>query len=221
MKLPKEIKEKKKQSPKPKKSRKKKKIKYSPKTIKSERYNSKPKKKFKDTFAPYLIIIAVIFVTVTIFMTTSFDKNKGTGDTSNPYKTNITFKSIEGYKIKLADYQGKIIILFFFDLDCPPCGPEADIISDIDADYSNTKVFIVLITVHYWDSDDGLNQFKEDHNLNRHIVRDDTSSTYGSFFNIAYTPITVILDKNGGEVERLIGHDSDHYDQIKDEIDAL
>ncbi len=221
MKLPKEIKEKKKQKLKTKKSRRTKKKKYSPKTIKSERYASKPKKKFKDTFAPYLIIIGVVFVIIIVFITISFENKEGGGDNSNPYKTNITFKTIDGYTIKLADHQGKIVILFFFDLDCPPCGPEANVISDIDDDYSNSQVYILLITVHYWDSNDGLNQFKEDHNLNRHIVRDDNSNTHGSFFNIAYTPTTLILDKDGGEVERLIGHDSNHYDQIKDEINGL
>ena len=221
MKLPKEIKEKKKQPLKTKKSRSKKKKKYSPKTIKSERYASKPKKKFKDSFAPYLIIIGVIFVIVIIFMTTSFENGKVTEDKSNPYKTNITFKTIDGYTIKLADHQGKIVILFFFDLDCQPCGPEANVISDIDDDYSNNQVYILLISVHYWDSNDGLNQFKEDHDLNRHIIRDDTSNTHGSFFNIAYTPTTLILDKDGGEINRFIGYDSNHYYQIKDEIDAV
>ncbi|MFX1311748.1 MAG: TlpA family protein disulfide reductase, partial [Promethearchaeota archaeon] len=186
----------------------------------SERYASKPKKKFKDSFAPYLIILGFVFVSIIIIISATFENNGGTKDDSNPYETNITFTSIDGYKIKLADQQGKIVILFFFDLDCSPCEPEADIISDIDDDYSSRYVFILLISVHYWDSNEGLNQFKEDHDLDRHIVRDD-SITYGPYFDIAYTPTTLILDKDGVEVNRFLGHDSDHYDDIKNEIDIL
>ena len=221
MKLPKELKEKKKQKLNTKKSRSKKKKKSYPSRIDSKRYASKPKKKFRETFAPYLIIIGVVFVVVIIFIITSFDNSEGIGDNSNPYKTNIIFNTIDGGTIELADHQEQIVILFFFDLDCPPCGPEADIISDIDDDYSNSQVYIVLITVHSWDSNDGLNQFINDHNLNRPIVRDDTSTTYGSSFNIAYTPTTIILDKDGGVVERIVGYDPNHYYQIKNEIDTL
>lgn len=223
MKLPKELKEKKKQKLTIKKSKRKrkKKNKYTPSSIKSKRYDSTPKKKFSETFAPYLIIIGAVFVVIIIFMVTSLDNRVGTGDNSNPYKTDIIFNTINGGTIELADHQGKTVLLFFFDLDCPPCGPEADIISDIDDYYSNSQVFILLITVHSWDSNDGLNQFANDHNLDRSIVRDDISNTYASSFNIAYTPTTIILDKDGGEVERFFGYDSNHYNQIKDVIDAL
>jgi len=221
MKLPKELKEKKKQKLNTKKSRNKKKKKYTPSRIKSKRYDSTPKRKFTESFAPYLIIIGVVFVIIIIFVVTSLDNRIGIGDNSNPYKTNIIFNTIDGGTIELADHQGQIVILFFFDLGCYPCGPEADIISDIDDDYSNSQVYIVLITVHSWDSNDGLNQFKNDHNLNRPIVRDDTSNTYGSYFNIAYTPTTIILDKDGGAVERFVGYEPNHYNQIKNEIDAL
>ncbi len=221
MKLPKELKEKKKQKLKAKKPSRKKKQKYYPSSTKSKRYDSTPKKKFTETFAPYFIIIGVVFVIIIIFMVTSLDNRVGTGDNSNPYKTDIIFNTIDGGTIELADHQGKIILLFFFDLDCYPCGPEANIISDIDDYYSNSQVYVALITVHWWDSNNGLNQFANDHNLDRSIVRDDTSNTYASSFNIAYTPTTIILDKDGNEVERFIGNDSNHYNQIKDEIDAL
>lgn len=213
MKLPKELK---------KKQQQKQQIKtIKPRKKKTKQYVVKPKKKFTETFAPYAIIIAVVFVVIIIFIVTSLDNSAPTGDNSNPYQTDITFHTIEGDTIKLADHQGKVILLFFFDLPCTACGPESDIISNIDDDYSNSQVYIVLITVYPQDSDDGLNQFANIHNLDSPIVRDDLSQTYASFFNIAYTPTTIILDKDGGEVERFIGYDANHYNQIKYEIDAL
>ena len=223
MKLPKELKEKKKQKLTIQKSKRKrkKKNKYTPSSIKSKRYDSTPKKKFTETFTPYLIIIGVVFVIIIIFMVTSLDNRMGTGDNSNPYKTDIIFNTIDGGTIKLADHQGQAIVLFFFDLGCQPCEPEADIISDIDDDYSNSQVFIVLITVHSWDSNDGLNQFANDHNLNRPIVRDDNSYSYSAPFNIAYTPTTILLDRDGAEVQRYIGYDANHYNQIKNAINSL
>lgn len=219
MKLPKELKEKEKQKLKTKKSRSKKRKKSYPSRTISKEYASIPKKKFTESFAPYLIIIGVVLVIIIVFMVTSLDNRMGMGD--NPYKTDITFNTIDGGTIELADHQGQTVLLFFFDLDCPPCGPEANVISDIDDYYPNSQVYILLITVHSYDSNNGLNQFADDHNLDRPIVRDDILNTYSSSFNIAYTPTTILLDKDGSEVERFVGYDPNHYNQIKDEIDTL
>jgi len=220
MKLPKELKKKQKQ-------------KQEIKTIKPgkkrrKQYVVKPKKKFTETFAPYAIIIAVVFVVIIVVVTTTLDNtetngdnSETNGDNSNPYQTDMLFQTISGGTINLADHQGEIVILFFFDLGCQPCSPESDIISNIDDDYSNSQVYIVLITIHYWDSDDGLNQFKSDHNLNRPIVRDDNSYSYSAPFNIAYTPTTILLDRDGAEVQRYIGYDANHYNQIKNAINSL
>jgi len=213
MKLPKELKKKQQQQQQIKTIK--------PRKKKTKQYVVKPKKKFTETFAPYAIIIAVVFVVIIIFIATTLDNSAPNGDNSNPYQTDMTFQTISGETINLADHQGEIVLLFFFDLPCGPCGPESDIISSIDDDYSNSQLYIVLITVHPDDSDDGLNQFKSDHNLNRPIVRDDITHSYSAPFNIAYTPTTILLDRDGGEVERFIGYDSNHYNQIKNEIDAL
>lgn len=222
MKLPKELKKRQKQKQKIKttKSARKERTQHTAKP-KNIVYAVRPKKKFTETFAPYAIIIAVVFVVIIIVITTTLDNSATNEDNSNPYQTDMTFVTISGSTIKLADHQGEIVILFFFDLDCPPCGPESDVISSIDDDYSNSQVYIVLMTVHYWDSTDGLNQFKNDHNLNRPIVRDDNSYTYSAPFNIAYTPTTILLDKDGAEVQRFIGYDANHYNQIKNSINSL
>ena len=221
MKLPKELREKEKKKLKASSKKKRKKKTYRLGSSKSTVHAPVPKKKFYESFTPYLVVIGAIFVIVVIFMVINSDNPDVTTDNSDPYGTNITFQTIDGTTIELSDHQGKAVILYFFDLGCTPCGPEADVISDIDDAYSNSRVFIVLVTVHSWDSNDGLNQFKIDHNLNRPIVRDDNSGTYGSRFNIAYTPTTILLDEDGNQVNRFIGYDAGHFDQIKNAIDGL
>ncbi|MFX1365633.1 MAG: peroxiredoxin family protein [Promethearchaeota archaeon] len=222
MKLPKELKKKQKQTQekKTKKSTRKKRKQYIAKP-KETQYAVRPKKKFTETFAPYAIIIAVVFVVIIVVVATTSDNSNTSTDNSNSYQTDITFKTINGGTIKLADHQGEIVLLFFFDLDCPPCSPESEIISNIDDDYSNSQLYIVLITVHSYDSNDGLNLFKNDHNLNSPIVRDDSFNSYSAPFNIAYTPTTILLDRDGAEVQRFIGYDANHYNQIKNAINSL
>lgn len=221
MKLPKKLKEKEKEKLKARRKKKRKKKKYRLGSSKSTVHAPVPKKKFYESFTPYLAVIGVIFVVIVIFMVTNSDNPDVITDNSDPYGTNITFQTIDGTTIQLSDHQGQVVILYFFDLECTPCAPEADVISDIDEAYSDSRVFIVLVTVHSWDSNNGLNQFKIDHDLNRPIVRDDSSGTYSSRFNIAYTPTTILLDEDGNQVNRYIGYDPNHFNQMKNAIDGL
>lgn len=142
-------------------------------------------------------------------------------ESETTYQMDLTFVSIDGSNIRLADHQGKVVILYFYDLDCPPCGPEADILSDIDQTYSSNQLYIVPITIHYWDSDQGLNDFATQHGLNYRIVRDDSSYTIASYFDISYTPTVIILDQDGNVKSRLVGIDQGSYNNIKSIIDGL
>jgi len=135
-----------------------------------------------------------------------------------------SFRTIRGQIIKLSDHEGEVVILFFFDLKCTPCEAQADILADIYNDYKDEEVFIILITVLHEDSDQGLIEFAQEHDLDElidRIVRDDPSNTIASEYDISYTPTTIILDKNGKKAERMVGADEGSYENMKDAIEDL
>ncbi len=139
----------------------------------------------------------------------------------NLYQTDLTFTTIEGDTIKLADHKGKVIILFFFGLNCYPCDVEASILIDIDNYYSNSEALIIPIATDPTYSYNDLNNWKNNYNPSWDIVRDDISHSYSSYFSIAYLPTVIILDKNGNIEKKIIGPDQGSYDNIKEEIDTL
>ena len=195
--------------------------KYNPKEArdaqkrKQRRIAKSKKKRNLRQFIPYILIFGVVIIVggfaISFFL--SEDNNSENGG--------MTFITIDGDTIKLADNQGKVVILYFFDLDCPPCGPEASILADIDDAYTDSQLKIILIDVHYWDSISDLKTWRENYNSNWDIVLDDASNTYSKPFDIAYTPTTKILDKSGNIVRTIVGYDEGHYSTIKAEIDAL
>jgi peroxiredoxin len=180
-------------------------------------------------FLPYIFIIGAVIIVggigIYYFLTQNNNsedsgENGGNGDNTQ-YGTDMTFTTIDGGTINLADNQGKVVILYFFDLDCYYCGPEANILADIEDEYTSSQLEIILIDVHYYDSISKLKTWRENYNSNWDIVLDDVSSTYGKAFDIAYTPTTKILDNNGNIVNTIYGYDEGHYSTIKDEINAL
>jgi len=206
--------------------------KYNPKEArdaqkrKQRRIAKSKKKRNLRQFIPYILIFSVVTIVggfaISFFLSeyNSSGGNGGNGD-NNQYGTPMTFTTIDGDTIKLADNQGKVVILYFFDLDCPPCGPEAGVLADIDDEYTNSQLEIILIDVHYWDSISELKTWRNDYNSNWDIVLDDIHQTISTPFNIAATPTTKILDKSGNIVRSIVGYDEGHYSTIKAEIDAL
>jgi len=209
--------------------------KYNPKEArnakarKQKRIASSKKERHFRQFLPYILIIGVIIIVGSVaiyFYLSDYNngedggENGGNGD-NNEYGTPMTFTTIDGDTIKLADNQGKVIILNFFDLDCPPCGPQAEILAEIDKNYSSSQLLIIPITVHNYDSTNDLIIWKQNYNQNWDIVRDDASYSYSTPFNIAYTPTTIILDQNGNIVKKMVGSEQGSYVNIKAEIDSL
>ncbi len=210
--------------------------KYNPKEArdtrkrKQKRIAASKKNRNLRQFIPYILIFGVIIIVggFAIYFFISEDYNSGNGGENggengdnNEYGTPMTFTTIDGDTIKLADNQGKVVILYFFDLDCQPCGPEAGVLADVDDEYTDSQLEIILIDVHYWDPITDLKTWRNDYNSNWDIILDDASYTYSTPFNIAYTPTTKILDKSGNIIKTIVGYDEGHYSTIKAEIDAL
>ncbi len=213
--------------------------KYNPKEVRDAKRRrqkkiatQKRKRNFRS-FTHYAPIIGVIvmlsIVVISIFYLVGNENEPAAGgvdddsgnNNDNLYQTDLTFTTIEEDTIKLADHKGKVIILFFFGLNCYPCDVEASILVDIDNYYSNSKVLIILIATDPAFSYNDLNNWKNDYNPSWDIVRDDISRSYSSYFSIAYLPTVIILDKNGNIEKKIIGPDQGSYDNIKEEIDTL
>ena len=139
------------------------------------------------------------------------------------YASDITFKTIDGKSIRLADHQGEVVIVFFFGTHCPGCPDQADILGDIDDDYSSSDLFIVPVCLDSEGetSDTELRSFLDDRQPGWPAIRDTPDYTYATYFDIKYKPTVKILDKDGNVEATMVGTDEGSYDNIKEEVDSL
>ena len=174
--------------------------------------------------------LVVIFIIVIIIGSTPTLK-KGVneavdffeGEEKSDYKSDITFKTIDGESIKLADHQGEVVIVFFFGTHCPGCPEQADILGDIDDDYSSSVLFIVPVCLDTVDdtSDSALRAFLDDRESSWPAIRNTPQYDYATYFNIQYKPTVKILDKDGNVEKTMVGTDEGSYNKIKEEVDKL
>jgi len=144
------------------------------------------------------------------------------GGDSN-YYSDITINTIYGGSINLASHQGKVVIVFFFGINCPGCPEQAAILRDIDNIYSNSQVYIVPICLDSAaeTSDSQLQAFINNYQSSWPVVRDTITYTYASYFNIQYKPTVKILNQEGYIVATMVGTTQGSFNNIKNQINAL
>jgi cytochrome oxidase Cu insertion factor (SCO1/SenC/PrrC family) len=173
-------------------------------------------KKRYSQLIPLLLIVfgAIFFVTFLGFIALSESGN------SDSYNTDLTYTDITGNSIKLTDHKGKVIILYFFYLSCSFCKISDPFLAAIEDDYLSSQLLIITITIDTADSNINLYNWKSSLNASWIIVRDDIGHTQSSHWDVAYSPTTIIIDKDSNFVKKFIG--SNNFDvNVRTEVDLL
>ncbi len=139
------------------------------------------------------------------------------------YQSDITLTTIYGQIIRLANHQGKVVIIFFFGTHCLGCPEQAGILADIDNIFNSIQLYIIPISLDTTaeTSNSELDDWLEGYNPTWPVIRDNVQYTYASYFNIRYKPTVRILDKNGNIKATMVGTTQGSFDNIKTEVDAL
>ena len=142
---------------------------------------------------------------------------------TEPYQSDITLTTIYGQIIRLANHQGKVVIIFFFGTHCTGCPEQAGILADIDNIFNSNQLYIVPISLDTTaeTSNSALDGWLDGYSPNWPVIRDNVQYTYASYFNIRYKPTVRILDKNGNIKATMVGTTQGSFDNIKTEVDAL
>ena len=158
------------------------------------------KKFFKRESAVGFIFLGIILIGMVIGISFSILNSENIGNSLN-----YTFETIDGESIDLANHQGEVVILYFHFLACSFCAITTPLLAVIEDDYSNNSLYIITITTVLVDSNGALNNWRSIHNATWDLVRDDIDHSISSRFDISITPTTIILDKNGLQIIKLLG----------------
>tara|TARA_Y100000768_G_scaffold359990_1_gene316900 strand:+ start:326 stop:835 length:510 start_codon:yes stop_codon:yes gene_type:complete len=117
---------------------------------------------------------------------------------------NITFLDSNKKKIKLDDFNGKLILLNFWAVWCAPCKeemPSLDILKS-NSNLNNLEIFPINVGK---DNIKKSNKFFEDLNIKNLDIYYDNSPTLAKTFSLRGIPTTIIFNKEGFEFARILG----------------
>jgi len=110
---------------------------------------------------------------------------------------------LSGKTVRLADFQGKVVILDFWATWCPPCRAEVPDFVRLQAKYRDKGLSVVGLSL---DAEGAkvVRPFAEEYNVNyvMLIANDETTRSFGGVVGI---PTTFVLDRTGKIVSKFIG----------------
>ena len=167
------------------------------------------KKKSIPQSTPLTIIFGVVAIAVVAFIVVSpatFNFTPSGPTTS--YKIPYTVTTVYDENIKLSDYQGKGIVYYFTGASCIPCKAQLPYIVNAYNTYKSTGKIEVFSFDIQGTSTASIIAWKNDNGITWKVCQD-TGMTMSSYFSIYSMPTLVICDKNGNEVNRYVGAQSE------------
>lgn len=107
--------------------------------------------------------------------------------------TSFNAHDINGNKIKLKELAGKVVVLNFWFIGCPPCRMEIPELNKIALQYANNPNIVFVAIALDYKSD--IKKFLKDNPFEYHIV--DDGRMYADLYKIRSYPTNIILDKEG------------------------
>lgn len=117
---------------------------------------------------------------------------------------NLTFKTINGESIELANLQGKPVLVTFWATDCRGCIEEIPLLIELHRQYSNAGLTIIAVAMYY-DPPNRVLAMAKSKQLPYAVALDPSGSLARGFGNVQLTPTTFLIDRSGRIVMQKIG----------------
>jgi len=124
------------------------------------------------------------------------DTNTYTDDPETGYKTDLDITTIDGSIIHLADYAGKVVVLYFNYIKCPACTQHSPNLQTASELYSSNQILIISVNVMASDTEEAIQEYVDENGYTWENMKD-TDFSLSSRFGSQYVPHTAYLAKDG------------------------
>ena len=127
---------------------------------------------------------------------------------SGPSTRTFTFADLAGKSHSLAEYDGKIVVLNFWATWCFPCREEMPMLSKLAPEYKEKGVEFVAVSLDDEKTQPKIARFLEKKKIVLPVFTGATPATLDQFDLAGIVPATVVIDRDGSAVFRILGEAS-------------
>ena len=128
----------------------------------------------------------------------------GAFEHASPLKLkNIDFTGGDGYIHSLNEYRGKVVLLNFWATWCVPCVKEMPALAELQKNMEGRDFVVLPISVDY-KGIEVVKSFYKNYGVDLPAYIDSKGKSFRKF-ELKALPTTIIVDKSGDEVARILG----------------
>ena len=116
----------------------------------------------------------------------------------------VTFVSIKGERITVADLRGKVALVNFWATDCAICVKEMPQLVETHQKYQSRGFETIAVAMRH-DPPNYVLAYAEKNALPFKVVLDPMGEIAKAFGDVKLTPTTFIIDKRGNVVKKIVG----------------
>ena len=131
----------------------------------------------------------------------------GQGANDDDRASDFTLKDLDGRNVRLYDYKGKTIVLYFTATWCPECRSSIPRLKEIYSSY-NAKG-LVFLTIDVMESKEKVAAFSKKYSIPYPILLDEDGKVYRSY-GVGGVPLKALIDRNG----RIICWNCNSFDNL-------
>jgi thiol-disulfide isomerase/thioredoxin len=128
------------------------------------------------------------------------------------------FTLLDGRRMKMADYAGKVLVLDFWATYCPPCREEIPQLIELQRRYGAEGLSIVGLNVGGADDRPKVPEFVRDYRIQYTLGYPDTELVNLYLGNNDVIPQTIVFDRKGQLVKHFVGYDSTLHAELEQAI---
>ncbi len=117
----------------------------------------------------------------------------------------LTFLDVDGNEISIEDFRGKVVVLNLWATWCAPCRHEMPSLDRLQAQHGGDDLQVIALSVDRGESLDKIREFYEEVGVQHLAIYRDPNSTVPRALKAPGLPTTVVIDRAGREVGRLMG----------------
>lgn len=150
---------------------------------------------------PQYVARAFLLVLIGAFIFTILNPGRAAPEVGEP-TPDFELPDLDGRKVQLSGFRGKVVVLNFWATWCPPCVEEMPSLNRFQEMFAPRNVVVLAVSVD--DDEEALRRFVADHRLKMIIARDPGRKVSARYQTYKY-PETYVLDRRGRLVQKLIG----------------
>ncbi|HEU5231470.1 MAG TPA: TlpA disulfide reductase family protein [Terriglobales bacterium] len=131
----------------------------------------------------------------------------------------VTLRDLGGNKVRLADYQGRIVVLNFWATWCAPCKEELPRLGKIASHYADRNVAFILASIDEQKKEPAVREYVSEHGIKLPVFTGASVDLLEQLAGVNIVPATLVIDEKG-EIIRAINGEAREED-VKEAVDWL